>query len=243
MKLSVIIPMYNEKKIITDTIMQLKSLADAHKERSFEFILVDDGSRDGCGTIASKTIKDDNRFRVTGYSDNRGKGSAVRQGMLAAAGDIAVFTDCDLAYGTAIITEIADRMTLDAADVCIGSRNISGDGYEGYTRMRRFMSKTYIKVIKLAAGFRHSDSQSGIKCFSAGAAKNVFSLCEVNRFAFDLEALIIAERLGYKVSEFPVKVINHRESESKVSPVKDTLHMLSDIRKIKKRVRKIGIKE
>ncbi len=243
MKLSVIIPMYNEKKIIADTIMQLKSLADAHKERSFEFILVDDGSRDGCGALAEKIIRDDNRFRVTGYTDNRGKGSAVRHGMLAAEGDQAVFTDCDLAYGTAVITEIADRMTLDASDVCIGSRNISDDGYEGYTWLRRFMSKAYIKVIKFAAGFRHSDSQSGIKCFSAKAAKNVFSLCEVNRFAFDLEALIIAERLGYRVSELAVKVINHRDSESKVSPVKDTLHMLGDIRKIKKRIRKIKINE
>jgi glycosyltransferase involved in cell wall biosynthesis len=77
MKLSVIIPMYNENKIITNTITQLKLLADAHKERSFEFILVDDGSRDGCGAITAKIIRDDNRFQVTGYTDNRGKGSAA----------------------------------------------------------------------------------------------------------------------------------------------------------------------
>lgn len=239
MTLSVIIPMYNETKIVTDTITQLKALAECHKERGFEFIFVNDGSRDDSYRIAWAETADDGRFIITGYNDNRGKGAAVRQGMFAATGDIAVFTDCDLAYGTDVITGIADCMIKDGTDVCIGSRNISKDGYESYTPMRRFMSKTYIKVITLAAGFTHTDSQSGIKCFSAKAAKAIFSLCEVNRFAFDLEALIIAERLGYSVSELAVKVINHRESESKVSPVKDTLRMLNDIRKIKKRVKNI----
>jgi dolichyl-phosphate beta-glucosyltransferase len=231
--------MYNETKIVTDTIAQLKILADIHPERTFEFIFVNDGSRDDCARIASAEIAGDSRFLITGYTDNRGKGAAVRYGMLTATGDINVFKDCDLAYGTSVICDIVDQMTADGTDVCIGSRNISNDGYEGYTPMRRFMSKTYIKVITLAAGFSHTDSQSGIKCFSAKATKAVFSLCEVNRFAFDLEALIIAERLGYRVSELAVKVINHRESESKVSPVKDTLRMLNDIRNIKKRVKNI----
>lgn len=235
--------MYNENKIITDTITKLKKLADSHSEHSFEFILVDDGSRDGCAGTAAGTIGSDTRFYVTGYCENRGKGSAVRKGILAATGDIAVFTDCDLAYGTEVITEIAGRMTLDGTDVCIGSRNISDDGYRGYTPLRRFMSKAYIRAVRFAAGFRHSDSQSGIKCFSAAAAKNIFALCEVNRFAFDLEALLIAEKLGYKISELAVRVINHRESESKVNPVRDTLHMLNDIRKIKKRLKKIKIKQ
>lgn len=236
---SVVIPMYNESKIVADTIEQLRKFADNHPERCFEFILVDDGSRDGCGGIARETIGDDKRFRVTGYADNRGKGSAVRQGMLTATGDIRVFTDCDLAYGTGVITEIADRMTADGVDICIGSRNLSADGYRGYTRLRRFISKTYILLIKLAAGFRHSDSQSGIKCFSAKAAEEIFRLCEVNRFAFDLEALIIGEHLGYKISELAVTVINHRETESKIKPVRDTLRMLGDIRKIKKRAKNI----
>jgi len=231
--------MYNEEKIVTDTIKQLKLLADTHSERSFEFIFVNDGSRDDCAGIASSETADDSRFRIIGYADNRGKGSAVREGMLKASGDAAVFTDCDLAYGTDVITGIADHMIRNDTDVCIGSRNISKDGYEGYTAMRRFMSKAYIRVITIAAGFNHSDSQSGIKCFSAKAAKAVFTLCKVSGFAFDLEALIIAERLGYKVNEMAVKVINHRESESKVNPVKDTFHMLSDIRKIKKRVKNI----
>lgn len=231
--------MYNEKKIIADTIKKLTAYADSENLHTFEFVLVDDGSRDSCGLIAKELTEKDSRFCITGYSENRGKGSAVREGMLKATGEAAVFTDCDLAYGTAVISEIVDRMVKDNAGVCIGSRNISDDGYEGYTGVRRFMSKTFIKVIKLAAGFRYSDSQSGIKCFSAEAAKKIFTICEVNRFAFDLEALIIADRLGYKVSEIAVKVINHRESESKVNAVTDTLHMLGDVYKIKKRVKKI----
>lgn len=239
--LSVIIPMYNEEKIVADTIKQLKTLAGSHPERSFEFIFVNDGSLDGCAAAAAAAAAGDSRFRIAEHESNRGKGAAVRTGMLAATGDAAVFTDCDLAYGTDVICDIADRMVSDGTDICIGSRNISDDGYEGYTTLRRLMSKTYIKLIRMAVGFPHSDSQSGIKCFSAFAAKAVFSLCEVDRFAFDLEALIIAERLGYKISELPVKVINHRQTKSKVNPVLDTLRMLRDIRCIKKRVKKLKL--
>lgn len=239
MKLSVIIPMYNEAEIVADTVRQLAKMADSHGEYDFEILFVDDGSADGCSDLAKAAFNGDQRFAAVGYGENRGKGCAVRFGMLHATGDIRVFTDCDLAYGTENIVKIADKTRADGSDICIGSRNLSGDGYAGYTLLRRIMSKTYIKVISIAAGFRHSDSQSGIKCFSGRAAQDVFSRCEVDRFAFDLEALIIAERLGYKVSEMAVSVINHREARSKVNPVRDTLRMLRDIRKIKKRTKNI----
>lgn len=238
-KLSVIIPMYNERKIAADTVKTLRSYADSHPEYDFELLFVNDGSRDDCAQIAEKAAAGDARVIVTGYPENHGKGRAVRFGMLKASGDIRVFTDCDLAYGCDVIVKFADALRERGCGVVIGSRNLSSDGYEGYTPMRRLMSKTYIKVIALAAGFKHTDSQSGIKCFSGEAAEAVFSRCEVDRFAFDLEALIIAEKLGFTVTEYGVKVINHRESESKVNPVKDTLRMLGDIRKIKKRVKNL----
>ena len=240
MKLSVVIPMYNESEIIFDTVAQLRALADENPEHGFEFVLVNDGSRDDTADAAKKVTEGDERFVVTGYDDNRGKGAAVRFGMLASSGEVRVFTDCDLAYGTDNIVKIADKLVADGTDITIGSRNLSDDGYAGYTPLRRFMSKTYIKVISVAAGFSHSDSQSGIKAFTAKCADDIFSKCEVNRFAFDLEALIIAEKLGYKVSEMPVSIINHREARSKVSPIKDTLRMLRDIGKIKKRTRKLS---
>ena len=91
----------------------------------------------------------------------------------------------------------------------------------------------------LFGGFKLSDFQCGCKAFTKEAAKKIFSLCEIDGFAFDLEALMLAEKSGYKIVEIPVKIINHRES--KVNIVKDTLRMLSDLRKIKKRIRKLDI--
>ena len=123
----------------------------------------------------------------------------------------------------------------------LASRTISKDGYEGYTVLRKLASKTYIKVISIAAGFKHSDSQSGLKCFKGDKARLIFSKCTVNGFAFDLEALMIAEKYGMTVAEQPVKIINHRQSDSKVNVFKDTFRMLKDIRNIKKRIKTINM--
>ena len=102
------------------------------------------------------------------------------------------------------------------------------------------MSKTYIKVVSIFGGYKNlSDFQCGCKAFTNEATKKIFSLCEIDGFAFDLEALMIATRLKYKIVEIPVKIINHRES--KVNIIKDTLKMLSDLRKIKKRVKKFDL--
>lgn len=236
MKLTVVIPMYNEAKNAPNTVAALKKFAADHPGREYEFILVNDGSKDDCQSLAEKAAAGDSAFRILGYADNRGKGAAVREGMLVSTGDAVIFTDCDLAYGLEAVHRMADQWEQTDADIVIGSRNLAKDGYEGYTFKRKLMSKVYIKVLNFAAGFRHSDSQSGIKCFSAEAAHEVFALCRVNRFAFDLEALLIAERRGYTVGEMAVKVINHAEGESKVSVVKDTLRMLRDIRIMKKRI-------
>ncbi len=241
MKLSIIIPMYNEEKNVAGTVDALLEAARIHPWYATEIVLVNDGSQDNTASEAAKAAEADGRIIADGYPENHGKGYAVRYGMLKAGGELRVFTDCDLAYGTEALYKMADMLfdkhkKDEKVGVCIGSRNLSPEGYEGYTFLRRVMSKTYLKVISVAAGFKHSDSQSGIKCFTAQAAQDVFSRCEVDRFAFDLEALMFAEKLGYKVTEMAVKVINHNESASKVNPVRDTLRMLRDIKQIKKRV-------
>jgi dolichyl-phosphate beta-glucosyltransferase len=98
-------------------------------------------------------------------------------------------------------------------------------------------------MINILAGFgkyRLSDSQCGFKGFRRYAAKKIFENCEVDRFAFDLEAIMIGGKLGYKFAQMPVKIINHRES--KVNVFKDALRMLGDVRKMKKRIKKLEIK-
>lgn len=235
--LSVVIPMYNEETIAEETVKTLHDYLFKLCGDDFELIMVNDGSRDNTKDIVSSLLPQYPHLRLCGYDDNRGKGSAVRTGVLAACGEYIVFTDCDLAYGTEIISLAFDTLKTPGTDIVIGSRSIAKDGYSEYTLLRKLMSKTYKKFISIFAGFSYSDSQSGIKGFSSAAAKDVFSKCEINGFAFDLEALIIAENAGYNVIEIPAKIINHRERESKVSPIKDALKMVRDVRSIKKRVK------
>lgn len=235
-KLSVVIPMFNEEKICAETAKTLDAyLRTCFETEEYEILFVNDGSRDSCADIISSLSME--RVRLTGYPDNRGKGSAVREGVLAARGDYILYTDCDLAYGTEVIGKMYREAVKCGCDVLIGSRNISRDGYAGYTPLRRLMSKTYIKVISLFAGFHYTDSQCGIKCLRRETAHRIFSECTTNGFAFDLEMLILADIYGVRVAEYPVKIINHRQSESKVNPVKDAFRMIRDVRRMKKQHR------
>ena len=232
MKVSVCIPMYNENAIIANTARVLSDYMSASFS-DYEILFCDDGSTDGCGnTVRALELPN---VRVIGYEQNRGKGYAVRTAMLEATGDIRMFTDADLAYGTDVIARVVETFTQNAdASLVIGSRNISRDGYEGYTWLRRVASRAYIRVLCLAGGFRLSDSQCGCKAFRGEAVEQIFSKCEVDRFAFDFEAILWAINLDMKIVEMPVKVINH--GDSKVRIVRDTVRMLKDLRRMKKRI-------
>ena len=238
MKISVCIPMYNESGIIAATARTLTEALDRRFGEDYELLFSDDGSTDGSADLVRQLNLP--RVRVVGYEKNRGKGCAVRTAMLAAEGDYVMFTDADLAYGTEVIGRVADAFEANPdCDVVIGSRNIGKDGYEGYTFMRKIASKTYIRVLCLMGGFRLSDSQCGCKAFTAKAAQTLFPRCEVNGFAFDFEAILWADKLGFGVKEMPVKVINH--GESKVHVIRDTYRMLRDLRKIRKDVKRAEI--
>ena len=234
MKVSLCIPMYNEESIIDATLGTVSAFMNANFE-DWEVIFSDDGSTDGC--LAAVEAFPDEHIRAVTYEKNQGKGAAIRHGVLSAVGDIVIFTDCDLAYGLDVVKQAAKLFEENPdADIVIGSRNLSKDGYEGYTLLRKLASKAYIRCLAIAAGFKLSDSQCGFKGFRRETAQAIFSECEVNGFAFDFEVLIKAKNLGKKILEMPVKVINHRES--KVSVLRDSVKMLRDVRAIKKRNKK-----
>jgi dolichyl-phosphate beta-glucosyltransferase len=237
MKVSLCIPMYNESAIIKSTLRTVSAYMEKTFGDDYEVIFSDDGSTDDCRAIVDSYPN--KKIRTVGYRKNRGKGSAVRTGMLAAEGDIIVFTDCDLAYGLDVVLQAVKLFDKNPdVDIIIGSRNLTKDGYSGYTFIRKLASKAYIKCLALAAGFKLTDSQCGFKCFRRDTARKVFSACEVDGFAFDFEVLIKSKKMGEKILEMPVKIINHRES--KVNVLKDSLKMLKDVRVIKKRTRALN---
>ncbi len=237
MKFSLCIPMYNEASIIENTAKTLSAYMSEHFS-DYEIIFADDGSTDGSADIVNSLALP--FVRVVGYEKNRGKGAAVRTAVLASEGDVVMFTDSDLAYGTEVISRAAKVFEGNPEiGAVIGSRNLHKDGYEGYTFLRKLASKTYIKLLCLAGGLKLSDSQCGCKAFRGNVAKEIFSKCEVNGFAFDFEAIMIGMRLGVCFFELPVKVINHRES--KVHMLSDSVKMIADLRKMKKRVAKLEL--
>ena len=232
-KITLIIPMYNESRIIADTAKTVSEYMRNNFEL-YEIIFSDDGSKDGSADIVTQLNLP--CVRVLSYEKNHGKGCAVRTGMLASTGDIVMFTDADLAYGTDVIKRAYDILNDSDASMLIGSRNLSKDGYEGYTRLRKLMSKAYIKVLCMAGGFKLSDSQCGCKAYKGDAVKKIFERCKVDGFAFDFESILWAQQFGYRIVEMPVKIVNHREST--VNVVKDSFKMLRDLRKMKKRIKR-----
>ena len=241
MKFSLVIPMYNESAILPKTLQILSKTAEEcfKNEGKYEILFVDDGSTDGSAKmVEAYAATQDSHVRCIGYANNCGKGCAVRTGMLAARGEYILFTDCDLAYGARALDELYRYMlAAPQADAVIGSRTIHPLGYEGYTAMRRLASSLSFRILRLF-GLRLSDSQSGLKGFHAAAARHIFSLCETNRFAFDFEVIMIGMALGYHFTSMPARVLENRTGGS-VSLLRDGLHMLCDLFRIRRRVKKI----
>ena len=236
MRISLCVPMYNESSIIADTARQLNTYMSNYFGDNYEIIFADDGSNDNSAQIVNElNLKN---VRVVGYEKNLGKGGAVRHGVLASNGDLVIFTDADLAYGVDVIKEAVEILEKGEYDLLVASRAKHKEGYEGYTFIRKLASKTYIKVLNLFGGIKISDAQCGFKAFDGKKGREIFSYCKTNNFAFDLEVILIAQKMKLKIFELPAKIINHRES--KVNVIKDAIRMLKEISIIKKNIKRLN---
>lgn len=236
MKFSLCVPMYNEHTVIEDTVRTLSAYLTEQFGDDYELLLIDDGSTDGSAELAEALHA--KNTRIIRYETNRGKGCAVRTGMLAAAGEIAMFLDSDLAYGTSVIRQGVDLLEQQPEkDILIGSRVLHPEGYSGYLWVRKLASKAYILVLNLVGGLKQSDSQCGCKLFRKRARQEIFSNMQTDGFAFDFEALLLAQKLGFSVAEMPVKIINHRES--KVRLFRDAFQMLGELMRMKRRIKRM----
>lgn len=232
MKVSLVIPAYNESAIIADTLHAVsEKLSDLTGD--YEILVVDDGSTDGTRSVVERC--GDPHVRLEHYTPNRGKGRAVRTGMLAAQGDVILCTDADLAYGTGVFSAILDRFASGNADLVIGSRRISPDGYKSYPPLRLVASRCFGLLVRLISGLDY-DTQCGIKGYRRQAARAIYTKCTIDGFSFDFEALMRADHLGLRTEQIPVSVVNFRES--KVNIIQDSLRMFQDLFRIRRAVRK-----
>ena len=236
-KFSLVVPAYNEALIIGSTVKTILEYLETTFS-DYELIISDDGSTDETRAIVENI--EDSHLICIGHTPNKGKGAAVREGILAAGGGIIVCTDADLAYGVEILGKIAQQIADGEYDLVIGSRKLHPEGYADYPPLRLVASRCFSSITGKLAGFRY-DTQCGLKAYTAPAARQIFSRCVTDGFAFDFEAMMIASKLGLNVGQLPVKIENHRDS--KVRVLSDSLKMLKDVVGIRRRVDKTWRKE
>ena len=231
-KISLIIPAYNEAAIIKNTVKAALGFLEKHYS-DYELIISDDGSTDKTELLVRSV--DNPRLRIVGHKPNMGKGAAVRQGILAASGELIAYTDADLAYGIEAVGELIEKLRSEGTDIAVGSRKLHPQGYEDYPLIRLLASRLFSFLTGFVAGF-HYDTQCGLKAFSAQTARAIFSRCDCDGFAFDFEVMMLAKSLKFSVTQLPVKIVNHRDS--KVQVLRDSIRMFGDILRIRFAVKK-----
>jgi glycosyltransferase involved in cell wall biosynthesis len=224
--LTVVLPCYNEAERLPRTLQSLLAhLSGVPGE--VEVLVVDDGSTDATVAAARAIAAADARVRLLCLSPNRGKGAAVRAGMLAAEGELIVFTDADGSYGPSELDRIVGALA--EAPVAIGARVTSSGPLT-----RRVASRMFRLAIRVLVGLPFPDTQSGLKGFRRAAAWEIFSRARLDGFAFDVEALLLAGRLGLDVVEVSVQAIERRGS--KVRVLADAHRMLGDVWAVRRAV-------
>lgn len=234
--LSVIIPTYNEEPNIRRSAGGVVDhLRDG--ERSWELLLVDDGSTDGTVAIEEEIAASDDRVRVIACTPNHGKGYVVREGMLAAQGAIRLFLDAD--YSTPI--EECDKLISrfdDGADIVIGSRRLPDRLIEHKPPIHRhLMGEAYIRLANWLLGTRLTDLNCGFKAFRADAAERLFALQRRHDWSYDAEILALAARLGCRVDEVSVRWA-HEQATSKVHPIRDAVKSFAALLAIRRDLRR-----
>lgn len=224
--------MYNGAKVIASTLDEVQEFLATSGVRH-EVIVVDDGSRDaGAGIVQARG----RGVQLLRNVQNRGKGYSVARGMMAATGAWRVFLDADNSTRIDNLSRVAELAEQGAA-VVIGSRRAMGSNIVRKQHpIRRFLGNSAPMLTKILALPDLSDTQCGFKAFRADAAAGVFSRLTVDRFMFDVEALLLARRLGYTIHEMPVAWDNPTESTLRVSS--DTPQMIGDLLKTVWRLRK-----
>jgi glycosyltransferase involved in cell wall biosynthesis len=236
--LSIIVPAYNEATRLGKSLRTIVTYLDEYAAES-ELIVVDDGSTDGTADAAreelahSKTV----HTSVISYKLNLGKGRAVRLGLLASRGDIALFTDADLSTPITEAPKLIDPILRGEYDLTFGSRALDRSLIGVHQSWRREQGgRVFNLMVRLATGLPFWDTQCGFKAFRMSVCRPLIEGATIDRFGFDVELLYLAHRAGLRMKEVPVHW-DHVEG-SKVNLGSDSVKMLSEVGRIRQQARR-----
>ena len=210
MFLSVIIPAYNEEKRITKTLLSVEEYLK-RQPYSYEILVVSDGSTDSTIEVVSRLKEQISSLRIIDNKKNHGKGFVVRQGMLAAGGDIRLFMDADNSTNIDQVSKFLPYFQ-QGYDVLVAKRIVVVK--QPWTR--EFLGWVFRLIVRILVPLGVSDSQAGFKAFSKKTTEAVFAKQTIFRWAFDVEILAIAKKMRFKIKETPVVWANDAQSHVKI---------------------------
>jgi dolichyl-phosphate beta-glucosyltransferase len=225
---SIVIPCYNEAARIGKTLRAtLDYLAEAAPES--ELIVVNDGSTDATGSITREVFSNTKvATRLLENFPNRGKGAAVRSGLLAAQKPIGLFSDADLSTPLEETPKLIDPIARGEIDIAFGSRALDRSLIGEHQPWRREQAgRVFNLLVRVATGLPFWDTQCGFKAFRLDVCRPIIEAARIDGFAFDVELLYLAQRAGLRIREIPVRW-NHAEG-SKVRFIHDSLRMLREV--------------
>jgi dolichyl-phosphate beta-glucosyltransferase len=222
--LSIIIPAYNEEQRLPSTLDQILSFL---KEQSYfaEVLVVENGSRDRTYEIASEFAKRYPNLYVI-QEKHRGKGNAIRHGMLQARGEYRFMCDADLSMPIVELNKFLPPV-LNGADIAIASREVKGAVRYNEPYLRHLTGRVFNTLIRLLVLPNLQDTQCGFKCFHAQVAEEVFQYLTLTGWSFDVEILYIARQKGYQIREIPIHW--YFNADTKISVMKDSWRMFLDL--------------
>ncbi|MEX1111839.1 MAG: dolichyl-phosphate beta-glucosyltransferase [Candidatus Andersenbacteria bacterium] len=227
--LSVVIPAYNEESRLPHTLKAVMAYLNK-QDYTWEVAVVDDGSKDKTGDIVRATSITDKRVRLLQYGKNRGKGYAVKYGMTHTTGEYRLFMDAD---NSTTIDHFAKFLPFfsEGYDAVIGSRDVEGaDIAVHQAKWKEMLGDLGNLWIQFWAVPGIKDTQAGFKVFTAKASDDVFPRLTIDRWGFDVEALAVSRRLGYKILEQPIRWVNDPNSKVSTSAYIDVLKEVVQVR-------------
>ncbi|HEY5998002.1 MAG TPA: dolichyl-phosphate beta-glucosyltransferase [bacterium] len=236
-EISAVIPCFNEEAVLERTARALASVLERTFPRAWELILVDDGSLDATWEVAQRLAREPG-IRATRHPANRGKGAAVRTGVLLTRGDPVLVCDADGSTPPAAIGDLLDALRR-GADIAIGDRWGRGAALgTPQPPLRRFLGKGYALLSRRLTGVRVTDFNCGFKLFRGEVARALFAACRSERWTWDVEILAAAANRGLSIRAVPVSW--SQGPRSTVHPVRDVLRSLRDLGGVWWRLRRPG---